>query len=202
MTGSRLSERPRVSIKVRAALAGGLVFGLAAGLTVASWTDAERVGATFTASSFDLQSSLQGATFTNVAAVSGNVTGLYPGSLAYISLKVKTAAVSTAGTVSLSAAANSTSLDAVLRYRIIRNAPTCNATAFAGSPVYVVGSAVPAYQQVSTALAATPGLALTANAGSEIDYCIELGMPATGVSQVTYAGTSGIVTWNIIGTSS
>jgi predicted ribosomally synthesized peptide with SipW-like signal peptide len=202
MTGSRLSAKPRASIKVRAALAGGLVFGLAAGLTVASWTDAERVGATFTASSFNLQSSLQGAAFTTSTAVSGNVSGVYPGSLAYISLKVKTAAVSAAGAVSLSAAANSTALDAVLRYRIIRNAPTCNATAFTGSPVYVVGSAVPAYQQVNAALAATPGLALTANAGSEIDYCIELGLPATGVSQLTYQGTSGTVTWNIIGTSS
>src|SRR5882757_5884777 len=107
MTGFRLSERPRASIKVRAALAGGLVFGLAAGLTVASWTDAERVGATFTASSFDVQSSLQGGTFTNAATVSGNVSGLYPGSVAYISLKVKTVAVSAAGTVKLSAAANS-----------------------------------------------------------------------------------------------
>jgi predicted ribosomally synthesized peptide with SipW-like signal peptide len=201
MTGPRLSERPRASIKVRAALAGGLVFGLAAGLTVASWTDAERVGATFTASSFDLQSSLQGATFTNSAAVTGNVAGLYPGSLAYISLKVKTAAVSTAGTVSLSAAADSAGLDAVLRYRIVRSAPSCNAAAFTTDP-FVVGDAVPTYHQVNVALAATPGLALTANAGTEIDYCIELGMPATGVAQGTYAGASGVVTWNIIGTSS
>ena len=202
MTGPRLSERPRASIKVRAALAGGLVFGLAAGLTVASWTDAERVGATFTASSFDLQSSLQGAAFTNSTAVSGTVTGLYPGSPAYISLKVKTAAVSTAGTVALSAAANSIGLDAVLRYRIVQTAAACTATAFTGSPVYVVGSGVPAYQQVNVALAATPGLAVAANAGTEVDYCIELGLPATGVSQVTYQGTSGTVTWNIIGTSS
>ena len=201
MTGPRLSERPRASIKVRAALAGGLVFGLAAGLTVASWTDAERVGATFTASSFDLQSSLQGATFTNAAAVSGKVTGLYPGSLAYISLKVKTAAVSTAGTVSLSAAANSTGLDGVLRYRIVRTAAACTSAAFTGSPVYVVGSGVPAYQQVNTALAATPGLVVAANAATEVDYCIELGMPL-GVAQAGNAGTSGTVTWNIIGTSS
>ena len=203
MTGPRLPERPRASIKVRAALAGGLVFGLAAGLTVASWTDAERVGSTFTASSFDIQTSLDGgATYTNVASVSTSVAGVYPGSPSYISLRVKTVAVSTAGTVSLSAAANSAGLDAVLRYRIVRNAPTCNATAFTGSSIYVVGSAVPAYQQVTVALTATTGLTLAANASNEIDYCIELGMPATGVAQGTYAGTPGTVTWNIIGTSS
>ena len=204
MTGPRLSERPRASIKVRAALAGGLVFGLAAGLTVASWTDAERVGATFTASSFDLQTSLQGGTFANSATVSGAVAGLYPGSLAYISLKVKTAVVSAAGTVSLSAAANSTGLDGVLRYRIVQTLAACNAAAFAGSPVFVVGGGgmTPTYQQVSVALAPITGLVVNANASNEIDYCIELGMPATGVVQGTYAGTSGIVTWNVIGTSS
>jgi len=201
MTGPRLSATPRASVKVRAALAGGLVFGLAAGLTVASWTDAERVGATFTASSFDLQSSLQGGAFTTSTSVSGTVTGLYPGSLAYLSLKVKTAAVSTSGTVSLSAAANSTGLDGVLRYRIVQTAAACTSTAFTGSPAYVVGSGAPAYQQVNAALAATPGLALAANAGTEVDYCIELGMPL-GVTQSGNAGASGTVTWNIIGTSS
>ncbi|HEY4153458.1 MAG TPA: SipW-dependent-type signal peptide-containing protein [Pseudolysinimonas sp.] len=201
MTVSRLSERPRASVKVRAALAGGLVFGLAAGLTVASWTDAERVGATFTASSFGLQVSLNGAAYSNASSVTASVSGVYPGSPLYIPLKVETATVSIAGTVSLSAAANSTNLDAVLRYRIVKTLLTCNAAAFTTSPIFVVGGAGPAtYQQVSTALAATPGLAVAANASTEVGYCIELGMPATGVAQ-TNAGTSGTVTWNIVGTS-
>src|SRR6185503_102844 len=39
MTVSAESGRPRASIRVRAALAGGLVFGIATSLTVASWTD-------------------------------------------------------------------------------------------------------------------------------------------------------------------
>jgi predicted ribosomally synthesized peptide with SipW-like signal peptide len=202
MTGSRPLERPRASIKVRAALAGGLVFGLAAGLTVASWTDAERVGSTFTASTFDIQSSVQGAGYTNSASLTASVTGLYPGSLSYFSLKVKTAAVSAAGTVSLSAAANSTGLAAVLRYRIVQTLLTCNAVAFTGSPIFVVGTGggTPTYKLVSTALAATPGLAVTANAGTEVGYCIELGLAPTGVPQ-SNAGTSGTPTWNITGTS-
>jgi len=201
MAASRPTARLRASVKVRAALAGGLVLGLAAGLTVASWTDAERVGATFTASSFDLQSSLQGAAYTSASSVSASVTGVYPGSPAYISLKVKTAAASIAGTVSLSAAANSTALDAVLRYRIVKTLGTCDATAFTGSPVYVVGGAS-SYQQVGSALAPTAGGALAANAGSEAAFCIELGIPPTGVPQAGNEGTSGTVTWNIIGTSS
>jgi predicted ribosomally synthesized peptide with SipW-like signal peptide len=200
MLQPRPLARPRVSIRVRAALAGGLVLGLGAGLTVASWTDAEFVKGTFTASTFDLQTSVQGGAYSGASSVTGNVAGLYPGSLAYTSLKVKTAAVSTAGTVSLSAAANSTGLAAVLRYRIVRTLAACTATAFTGSPVYVVGGAS-TYQQVNAALAATPGIAVTANAGLEVGYCIELGMPL-GVDQTTYQGTSGVPTWNIIGTSS
>jgi predicted ribosomally synthesized peptide with SipW-like signal peptide len=202
MTGSRLSESPRASIKVRAALAGGLVFGLAAGLTVASWTDAEHVGSTFTASSFDLQTSVQGGAYSGSTSVSGTVAGLYPGAPAYIALKVKTAAVSAAGTVSLSAAANSTGLAAVLRYRIVRTLAACTATSFTGSPVWVTGGGTAAYQQVSVALAATPGLAVGANGSSEVGYCIELGLPPTGVVQGTYAGVSGVPIWNIVGTSS
>jgi predicted ribosomally synthesized peptide with SipW-like signal peptide len=200
MTDSRPLEGPRASIKVRAALAGGLVFGLAAGLTVASWTDAETVGSTFSASSFNLQTSVQGGTYSGATSVTGTVAGLYPGALAYISLKVKTAAVSTSGTVSLSASANSTGLANVLRYRIVRSLAACTATVFTGSPVYVVGGAG-TYQQVNAALAPTTGIALTANAGLEVGYCIELGIPL-GVDQTTYQGTSGTVTWNIIGTSS
>jgi predicted ribosomally synthesized peptide with SipW-like signal peptide len=198
MTGSRLSERPRASVKVRAALAGGLVFGLVAGLTVASWTDAERVGATFSASTFDLQTSLNAAAYTSASSATVSVEGVYPGSPVYISLKVKTAAVSTAGSVTLAAAADSTGLDAVLRYRIVRTSSTCDAAAFTTS--FVVGGAA-SYQQVSAALAATPAIAVTANGATELAYCIELGMPATGVAQ-SNAGTSGTVTWNIIGTSS
>ena len=117
-------------------------------------------------------------------------------------MKVKTVAVSTAGTVSLSAAANSTGLAAVLRYRIVQSASACTAAVFTGSPAWQTGGGTAAYQQVNAALAATPGLALSANAGNEVDYCIELGLPPTGVVQGTYAGTSGVPTWNITGTSS
>jgi predicted ribosomally synthesized peptide with SipW-like signal peptide len=199
MLQPRPPVRPRVSIRVRAALAGGLVLGLGAGLTVASWTDAELVKGTFTASTFDVQTSLQGGTYSGSTSVPGAVAGLYPGSLVYISLKVKTAAVSAAGTVSLSAAANSTGLAAVLRYRIVSSL-TCTATAFTGTPAYLAGGAS-TYQQVSTALAATPGIAVGANASTEVGYCIELGMPL-GVDQTTYQGTQGVPTWNVVGTSS
>jgi predicted ribosomally synthesized peptide with SipW-like signal peptide len=187
---------------VRAALAGGLVLGLGAGLTVASWSDAEYVTGTFTASAFDLQTNVQSGGWTTanpVTAVPVPLTGLYPGSPSYVSLKVKTTAGSTAGTVSLSAAANTTALAAVLQYRVVKTAIGCSATAFNGTQPYVVGSGAPAYQQVSLSLAPITGTALAANATSEVEFCIELGFPV-GTAQ-SYASTSGTLTVNILGTS-
>ncbi|MGE3194019.1 MAG: SipW-dependent-type signal peptide-containing protein, partial [Microbacteriaceae bacterium] len=78
MPGSRLPTRPHASLRVRAALAGGLVLGVSAGLTVASWTDAEYTSSTFTASAFGMQSSVDGAAFSSSATLSASVSGLYP----------------------------------------------------------------------------------------------------------------------------
>lgn len=209
MTGSRLQAGPHASIRVRAALAAGVVFGITAGLTVASWTDAEFLApATFTASRFDVQTSLQGAAFTNASTVSATVTGLYPSATltsgnAYVSLRAQTTTPSIAGTVRLSAAANAgAGLTPVLRYRIVSipAAGTCSATSFTGSPSYVVGGAA-AYQSVSAALAATATSAVSANSGSSVQYCIEFSIP-TGSAQATYAGTSATLTLIVTGSSS
>jgi predicted ribosomally synthesized peptide with SipW-like signal peptide len=209
MTGPRLSESPRASIKVRAALAGGLVFGLAAGLTVASWTDAERVGSTFTASSFNLQTSVQGAAYTSTGGTTGTVAatadGIYPGSAGtrYVSLKVKTAAVSLAGTVSLSAAANGGGgLTPVLRSRIvtITAATTCASGVFTAGAAYIAGTNT-TYQMVSAALPATAPISIPANGGSpEVHYCIELSI-ATATVQATYQGQAATATWTVTGQS-
>lgn len=209
MTGSRLSESPRASIKVRAALAGGLVFGLAAGLTVASWTDAERVGATFTASTFNLQTNVQNAGWTSTGGTTGTVTataaGIYPGSSGtrYVSLRVNTAAVSLAGTVRLSAAANAGGgLTPVLRSRIvtITAATTCGAGVFTAGANYIAGTNT-TYQMVSAALPATAPISIAANGGGpEVQYCIELSI-ATATVQATYQSQAATATWTVTGQS-
>jgi hypothetical protein len=209
MTGSRLQAGPHASMRVRAALAAGVVFGITAGLTVASWTDAEFLApATFTASRFDVQTSLQGAAFTSASTVSTTVTGLYPSATltsgnAYVSLKAQTATPSVAGTVQLSAAANAgAGLTPVLRYRIvsIAAASTCSAASFTGTPTYIVGGAA-AYQSVSSALAATTASAVGANSGTTVQYCLEFSIPP-GSAQATYAGTSATLTLIVAGSSS
>lgn len=208
MLQARSSARPRASIRVRAALAGGLVLGLCAGLTVASWTDAEFVTGTFTGSTFELETSLNGGTsYSNAATISPSATGVYPGTTGavYIPVIVRTSSVSTGGTVSLSHAAigSPTGLTSVLHYRVIRGAATCTASAFTGSATYVVGSSTfTAAPLVSAALASTPGLALPAAAGTGITYCFEFSLAASGLLQTTYQSTTtSTMTWTFSGTS-
>jgi predicted ribosomally synthesized peptide with SipW-like signal peptide len=202
MTASADRRGLRTSIRVRAGLAAGLVLGLTAGLTVASWTDAEFSRATFTASSFDIQTSLAGGAYTSATTVSGSVNGIYPGGAAsYLTLRVKTAASSVAGTVRLSSAANTTDLLApALRYRIVQSSASCTSADYGGSPVFVVGSAS-TYQVVSTALAPTTPIAVAAAGGTEAAYCIELSV-IPGSAQATYQGKSATVSWTITGASS
>ena len=201
MTASADRRGPRTSIRVRAGLAAGLVLGLTAGLTVASWTDAEFSRATFTASSFDLQTSLAGGAYTAATTVSGTVNGIYPGGAAsYIALRVKTTAASVAGTVQLSSAANSVGLAPALRYRIVQSSASCTSAVYSGSPAFVVGGAS-TYQLVSAALAPTTPIAVTAAGGSEAAYCIELSV-IPGSVQATYQGTTTTVSWTISGASS
>jgi predicted ribosomally synthesized peptide with SipW-like signal peptide len=176
---------------VRAALAGGLVLGLGAGLTVASWTDAALVKGTVSAGTLQLETKPGAAAYSSSATVSATVSGVYPGTsgAVYLPILVRTSATSVAGTVSFSHAATTAGgLSSVLRYRVIRSA-TCAATAFTtGTPTWVVGNAT-TFPLVTTAQSAVAGPSLLAQAGSSEAYCVEFSL-STGLTQATYQGAS------------
>lgn len=56
-------ERHSKAPKVRAILAGGLVLGIGAAITLAAWNDSEFAQGTFTAGAFNLEGSTDGTTF-------------------------------------------------------------------------------------------------------------------------------------------
>lgn len=202
MSGREPAERPRASIRVRAALAGGLVLGLGAGLTVASWTDALFVAGAFTASRFSLETNLNGADYTSVPTVSASVTGVFPGTggAVYVPFSVRTASDSVGGTLAISAAANpAAGLPTVLRYRIVRGASACTAAGFS-SGSYVAGDASTT-RAVSASLPSAAAGSLTAAGASPLSYCIEFSIPA-GTAASGIAGTSGTLTLALTGTSS
>lgn len=70
-SGTTAHDKDSRRRKVRAILAGGLVLGLGAAVTLANWNDSEFAAATFTAGTFNLQGSTDGTTFTDHASVAG-----------------------------------------------------------------------------------------------------------------------------------
>ncbi|MBN9605617.1 MAG: hypothetical protein J0G30_03295 [Actinomycetales bacterium] len=202
MSGREAVERPRASIRVRAALAVGLVLGLGAGLTVASWTDASFVAGAFTASRFSLETNPNGAGYSSSSTVSASVAGVFPGAggAVYLPFSVRTASDSVGGTLSLSAAANpAAGLPTVLRYRIVRGASACTAAGFS-SGSYVAGDAATT-RAMSASLPSTAAGSLAAGGASPLSYCIEFSIPS-GTAATGIAGTSGTLTLTLTGTSS
>ena len=61
--GQKTEERGLRSRKVRAILAGGLVLGLGAAVTLAAWNDSEFAKGTFTSGSLNIQGSVDGDIF-------------------------------------------------------------------------------------------------------------------------------------------
>jgi predicted ribosomally synthesized peptide with SipW-like signal peptide len=191
VAGFRPPRGLRASIRVRAALAGGLVFGLAAGVTVASWTDAESATASFGTTRFGVEQSVAGGAYTTSTSVALTVTGVYPGSTGrvFVPILLRTTPGSLAGTITIAhaAVASPAGLTSVLRYRMARSA-SCDASVFSGSPVYLAGDAATTLP-VSSALTATSAGALAAAGGSTLGLCLEFSLP-TGLTQATYQGTS------------
>lgn len=198
------SSAPRTSVKVRAALAAGLVFGVAAGLTVASWTDAEVVANDFTTSTFALQTN-PGTGYVTTPAVTATATGVYPGAsgAVYVPVFVKTVAGSVAGSVTLAGAVGTGALAPALRYRILPVASTaaCSKATFDAATTGFLAGGTATYQAASAAFGPTAGRTVAANAGAEIGYCVEFSLP-TGLVQATYQSTTASVVFTFAGTSS
>lgn len=57
------TQSPRKAPRIRAILAGGLVLGVGAAITLAAWNDSEFAQGTFTAGSFNLEGSTDGTAF-------------------------------------------------------------------------------------------------------------------------------------------
>ncbi|GAA3876037.1 hypothetical protein GCM10022381_18390 [Leifsonia kafniensis] len=175
--------------RLRAILAGALVLGVGASVTLASWNDSETAAATFTAGRFDVVGSIDGGAFGQHPSSSGAalnfavpVTGLGPGMTSYALFSVKTANPSMAGTVTLAAAATNntsgTGLGEYLTYGVksIANgaAGGCTAAAFAaGATVVAPGSALTTGQAVGSSFLVTP------NGANQVNYCFAVTMPAT-----------------------
>ena len=169
-TESNVSTRGR---KIRAILAGGLVLGVGAAVTLAAWTDDEWAIGDFGAGTFGIEGSTDGTAFAehptegDAAALEFELAAenLSPTDVVAAPFAMRTTAETTyAATVSLASTAASTDLTGDLTYGIIEVA-----SADACAPEATGTEIVPA----GTAFGATAGEASISLAAAEVPADVE-----------------------------
>jgi predicted ribosomally synthesized peptide with SipW-like signal peptide len=201
--------------RARALLAGGLVLGVGAVMTYASWTDTEYASGSFGASVFAIESSVDGGTTwaehptAPGATLSFAAAGMSPTDVRFASIGVRTTQASVGGALTLAApSATRVSADPnpgvfladSLQYRVYRSATSaCGSSSTpAVSADWIVGSAS-TYAALSAAGGQSTPLA-AATAGTPTYFCFQVVLPAGAPN--TLQGKSTDVTWQFQAVSS
>lgn len=195
------------SRKVKALLAGGLVLGVGAAVTLAAWTDQEWTTGTFSAGTFDIQGSIDGSTWDShptsgeaaVLAFEANADNLTPGDTVAKGFALRTAPGTTYGaTVDLIEASSTGNNTPNLSYEIftVPAIGDCSADATVGSGVSIVsagtafGAGTPSAEEFALAAGST------ADAGASTVLCFQVTAGA-GLQQ----GEGATATWGFEATS-
>lgn len=199
---------PARSRKAKALLAGGLVLGVGAAVTLASWTDEAYVEATFGTSSFNVQVTSDGGTAWEEADTPGTASALMfslgfdtlePGATVYAPVSLRTdPAGSVAGTVTLEGAAAGTGGDEALfdalRYTVtaLEEDTRCAAGSVAGETL--------ADGPLTTG--SDPGaIALAADGGNQVDLCFAVSLPRDVDRNTALQGVSTSALWRFAASS-
>lgn len=214
MTADRAAPRARRRrarlARVRAILAGALVLGVGATVTLASWVDNENATGTFTTSTFNTESSPDGTTWADNTSAPGatltvNAGAISPGyaSAAPFAIRGKTSSVAGTAALATPATAGNAALGAALQYRayVTTSAANCVTAPTAGQvTAWLVGSAGPVVLNTAVAANSTPLAAATSTAaGAPTWFCFVLSLPS-GASN-SLQGATASATWHFTTTS-
>ncbi len=197
------SRRQMRNRRIKAVLAGGLVFGIGSAATLAAWTDTEEASGSFKAGTFNIELAVDGSWSSNTD-MTFDASGMYPGSKVYAPVFVRTTpdttmdgelAVSSAG-----ATGDAGGIAESLEYRAVTSSLTpgaessfsCSENSFSGSSTYVYGGASTTVPLASNATGAGKQ-AIKPNAGDVRAYCFEVTLPTE--SPNTAQGSSAANTW-------
>lgn len=189
-------------------LAGCLVLGVGATLTLAAWTDQEHVSASFATSTFNIEGSADGSTFASHPSGSpASLTftpsslALSPGSTVYAKYVIRKGVADAPGTVQLGggATAGDSSLASALRYGVKTLSgtnPVCNESTYAASSAIVVAA------NSTLGTGSTTYQSLQDGGGNrvEVTYCFAITLPSP--QSDTLQGKGATATWVFTGTSS
>lgn len=207
--------------KVFALLSGGLILGLGATATLASWNDSEWVnggvnGTTsgVSTSTFQVQQN-RGSGWGDFATSPGGTltftaptSGLTPGDAAYTQVSLRTTSASVGGNLVLGAGATAptpafratdTALWNALQLRVVVTtgaAGTCDSNAFTSGADYVIGT-FGAGASMTTAGSLTRSL--SAAGANQQNYCFQLLLPAGSSTTLMGLGVSPL--WEFVATS-
>jgi predicted ribosomally synthesized peptide with SipW-like signal peptide len=203
-TATTTTKRRWRGRRLRAILAGGLVLGVGAAVTLAAWTDNEYATGTFTAGQFNLQGSTDGTTYADHNSAAGAATlsfstpfsNLAPSQTVYAGFWVRLAAgTTTAANLQLVGFTGTGAAGPQLTYSIyvIAAGATCNSGTATGTAIATgllnsttaTSTVVPLTAPVSPAAGAAQQLcfAVTSSAG------LVQNTTATGTWQFTATST-------------
>jgi predicted ribosomally synthesized peptide with SipW-like signal peptide len=200
MSTTEIDTSRRTKRKILAILAGGLVLGVGAAVTLATWNDSEFATGTFTAGSFNVQGSTDGTTFAdhpstgNSAAISFSTgfDSMSPNDVvaAPFVLRLDNTSTSNASAIITSADGSGSGV-ANFTYGIVEVASVAGCTPGAAGTATIVPA--------GTALTAFTGAAPFALAdgtggtpGASVDLCIQVTAGAGLVQGSTATGVWGI----------
>lgn len=197
--------------RIKAILAGGLVFGIGAAATLAAWTDTEEASGSFEAGTFTIDLSVNGSTWNNTSQMSFNASGMYPGSKVYAPVFVRTTPNTTMDgelTVeSQGATGDASDIAGSLEYRAVTEPiasgqeggfkDACKASKFSDSSTYVFGNSSAGSQaKLKTAAPGAGKQALSRTSGSVRAYCFEVTLPTNTPSAAQGTTASNIWKFN------
>ena len=193
---SDTDRRRTRSTRIRAILAGGLVLGLGAAVTLAAWNDSEFASGAFATGSFDMRGSLNGTTFANHASsgagaaalsFSVNPSTLTPGDTVYAPYAVRLMA-NTALDANVALSMTTTGSVANLSYTII--SPSSWGCSSSTTGTSVVTSTAVGTTPTGTVFTLPQG---TGGADGTLTYLCFAVTAGAGIAQ----NQSGTVTWDL-----
>lgn len=200
---STSTTSPQRGRKIRALLAGGLVLGVGAAVTLAAWTDEEWAIGNFGAGSFNIEGSTDGTDFADHNSEAGaavlpfeiDAENLSPGDSVAAPFVVRTDAATTYGaTVELTSAAGEGTIAPDLTYGISQVGATGECTEGAtGTPIVPAGTSVDA---ITGAAPFTLEAGAAGTAGAPVVLCFEV-----TAGETLQQGDTGSATWEFTATS-
>lgn len=192
------SQRTR---KVRALLAGGLVLGVGAAITLAAWNDSEFAGGEFEAGTFNLEGSLDGTAFSEHASEAAaaplnfsiDPTNLSPGDAVSAPFAVRLDAATTYDASAVVEGVTTTGTVENLTYEL-------TSTDGFGCGTGTAATLIDAGTALGGIDADGAAFDLAAGTGSEAGATVNLCFTVTAGENLTQ-GQSGTATWEFLATS-